>query len=193
LVLLVLGPAWAAAATVTVQVVNDAGKPLVNAAVFLESKEARAAARGLKGVEVQQVDKRFDPLVTVVSIGTEVLFPNRDKVRHHVYSFSPPKPFELKLYAGTPANPVLFDKPGIVVLGCNIHDKMMAWVVVVETPYLGLTGASGAISLRDVPAGAYRLRVWHPELPPGGAAFDTALSVAGAAASANVRLPVAGR
>jgi plastocyanin len=164
----------ALAASVSVQVMNEGAKPLANAVVFLESKDARTSAKPLKGIEVQQIDKRFDTNVTVVTAGTEVHFPNRDKVRHHVYSFSPPKPFELKLYAGMPANPVTFDKPGIVVLGCNIHDKMTAWIVVVETPYFAMTGPDGTVTLRDVPPGSYRLRTWHPAMPPGSAASDAA-------------------
>jgi hypothetical protein len=94
-----------------------------------------------------------------------------------VYSFSPVKTFDLKLYAGTPANPVLFDKPGIVVLGCNIHDQMLAWVVVVETPYFGKTNAAGQISLPASPAGNYALKVWHPGLPTGAQPQEQALVV----------------
>ena len=121
-------------------------------------------------------------------------FPNRDKVRHHVYSFSPIKAFELKLYAGTPSNPVVFDKPGIAVLGCNIHDSMVAWVVVVETPYYGQTAATGKLRLDNVPPGNYRLRTWHPDMPTGAAAIDQAvvLPAATAAAVVTVRLAPAG-
>lgn len=183
-----LAPAAAAAASVSVQVLSSSGQPLEHAAVFLESREARSAIKPMKGVEVQQLDKRFDPLVTIVTTGTELHFPNRDKVRHHVYSFSAPKAFELKLYTGTPANPVLFDKPGIVVLGCNIHDRMMAWVVVVDTPYLGRTAADGQVSLREVPPGSYRLRVWHPEMAPGSPAMDSAVVVPAGPLSTTVRL-----
>jgi len=131
------------------------------------------------------------PRVTVVTAGTELRFPNRDKVRHHVYSFSPSKTFELKLYAGTPANPVLFDKPGIAVLGCNIHDSMVAWVVVVETPYFGQADAKGLVHLDNVPPGSYRLRSWHPALPPGAPALDEALVVTAAGTQASVKLPLA--
>jgi hypothetical protein len=97
-----------------------------------------------------------------------------------VYSFSPAKKFEIKLYVGTPAAPVVFDKPGIAVLGCNIHDTMAAWVVVVETPHFGLTGADGRVSLAAVPAGSYRLRTWHPSLPAGAPVPDQPLQVAAA-------------
>ena len=122
-------------------------------------------------------------------MGTRVAFPNFDTVRHHVYSFSPVRKFEIKLYVGTPAAPVVFDQPGIAVLGCNIHDGMAAWVVVVDTPWYGQTGADGRLSLPQLPAGHYHLRAWHPSLKPGEPALDQALSVAAAGtARAELRL-----
>ena len=182
----------AGAAPVDVEVLGRDGKPLAEAVVFLESASAKAAARPQAGVEVEQVDKRFNQRVTVVTTGSSVSFPNRDKVRHHVYSFSPVKTFELKLYIGTPANPVVFDKPGIAVLGCNIHDTMAAWVVIVETPFHGQTGPSGRVRLPDVPAGSYRLRSWHPELPTGAPALDQPLVVGTSGSTVSLKLPVSG-
>jgi plastocyanin len=179
------------AASVAVQALGSDGKPLADTVVFLESREAKAAAKPLANAEVAQADRRFVPRVTVVTAGTELRFPNRDKVRHHVYSFSPVKNFELKLYAGLPANPVLFDKPGIAVLGCNIHDTMVAWVVVVETPHYGQADAKGTVQLDNVPPGSYRLRSWHPGLPPGAPALDEPLVVAAAGTQATVKLPLA--
>ena len=167
----------ARAAAVEVLVADAAGKPLAGAAVFLESKDARAAARPAPTVDVVQVNRQFQPMVSVVTVGTAVNFPNRDTVRHHVYSFSPVKKFEIKLYVGTPSAPVVFDSPGIAALGCNIHDNMAAWVVVVDTPHHGLTGTDGKLNLPSVPAGTYRLRAWHPGMPPGAAALDQALQV----------------
>ncbi len=186
---LAFGPA--AAASVTVQALGSDGKPLPEAVVFLESREAKAAAKPLANVEVAQAERRFVKRVTLVTVGTEVRFPNLDKVRHQVYSFSPTKTFELKLFAGTAANPVTFDKAGIAVLGCNIHDSMVAWVVVVETPHHALADAAGAVRLDNVPPGAYRLRTWHPGLPPGAPAADEALVVTAAGASVSVKLPLA--
>jgi hypothetical protein len=102
-----------------------------------------------------------------VFVGSTVAFPNRDSVRHHVYSFSPAKRFELPLYAGVPAQPVLFDKPGVVVLGCNIHDWMIGYIYVSESPWFAKTGADGKALLADLPARAYTVRVWHPQLTTG--------------------------
>lgn len=181
--------AWAAqAASVQLQVHDSAGRPLADAVVFLESREARALVKPARNGAIAQVDKQFSPSVTVVTVGTAVEFPNRDTVRHHVYSFSPVKTFELKLYAGTPANPVSFDRPGVAVLGCNIHDHMTAWVVVVETPYFTRSGADGRASLDGVPAGDYRLRLWHARLPVGTAPSDQALTVTAGGAAATVQL-----
>ena len=179
-----------AAAQVEINAAGSDGKPLPETVVFLESRDAKAAARPLSGVEIEQNKRRFTTRVTVVTLGTEINFPNRDTVRHQVYSFSPTKTFELKLYAGKPANPVLFDRAGIAVLGCNIHDSMVAWVVVVETPYHAVADTTGKLQLDNVPPGAYRLRSWHPALPPGTPAGDDALTVTAGGATARVKLPL---
>ncbi|WP_394788860.1 methylamine utilization protein [Rhodoferax sp.] len=179
-------PALAANLQVVVQ--DAAGKPLPEAVVFLESREAAAAVKPLQGAEVAQINKQFDPQVRVVTVGTAVQFPNRDTVRHQVYSFSPIKTFELKLYAGATANPVLFDKPGIAVLGCNIHDKMVAWMVVVDTPYFARSAADGKSQLENVPPGNYHLRIWHVNLPVGAAPLDQALTVPASGANLTVKM-----
>jgi plastocyanin len=179
----------AAAATLSVQVQTAGGAALADAVVFLESAEARAAVRPAKEAEIAQAERRFIPQVSVVPVGTPVRFPNRDTVRHHVYSFSPAKNFELKLYAGTPANPVTFDRAGVVAIGCNIHDAMSGWVVVVDTPYYARSVAGGTATLADVPAGSYRLRTWHPTLPPGSAALDQPVTVGTGPGAFVVTLP----
>jgi plastocyanin len=113
---------------------------------------------------VDQIGQEFVPYVKPILVGTSVFFPNKDNIRHQVYSFSPAKQFELPLYAGTPAKPVVFDKPGVVVLGCNIHDWMIGYIYVSESPYFAKTGADGKAGLLDLPALSYRVRVWHPRL-----------------------------
>lgn len=178
--------AWAV--PVRVNVVDEQGKPVPDAVIFLESPEAVRASKPLDGAEMVQKDRAFQPSVLVVTKGTMVGFPNRDSVRHHVYSFSPAKRFELKLYVGTPANPVVFDKTGVVVLGCNIHDQMLAHVVVVETPWYGRTDAAGQLAMNDVPPGNYRLRTWHGRLPVGEPAQDQALRLASETSNVQVTL-----
>jgi hypothetical protein len=113
---------------------------------------------------VDQIDKEFTPYVKPVRVGSSVQFPNKDNVQHHVYSFSAPKKFELPLYRGTPARPVLFDRTGVVKLGCNIHDWMVGYIYVAETPHFATTGAQGTALIRDLPAGSYSVRLWHPRL-----------------------------
>lgn len=158
------------AAPLDVVVTSADGRPLGDAVVWVESDAARAAAKPLAGVEVTQRDKAFIPAVTLVTVGTSVTFPNLDVVRHHVYSYSPAKRFEIKLYVGTPSAPVVFDKPGIAVLGCNIHDQMAAWVVIIDSAWSARTQADGRAVLPDVPAGRHVLRAWHPDLPVGAPA-----------------------
>ncbi|MCZ8253560.1 MAG: methylamine utilization protein [Hylemonella sp.] len=175
------------ALALNLEVRDDAGRPLAGAVLFLESAQARRQVRPVAQAEMGQAGKQFAPQVLVVPVGTAVSFPNRDTVRHHVYSFSATKKFELKLYIGTPANPVVFDRSGIAVLGCNIHDQMVGWIVVVETPYYAMSDAQGRAVI-DAPPGSYRLRSWHPGLPVGAAAQDQALELAGPAQNVSVRL-----
>ena len=182
--------ATAQAATVQVDVLDVAGKPLADAVVLLDSADARRQARPLAGAEMAQAQRQFVPGVLVVPVGSSVNFPNNDAVRHHVYSFSPAKKFELKLYTGTPTSPVLFDRAGVVVLGCNIHDQMVGWILVVETPYYARSRADGGkAQLDNVPPGTYTLRAWHSRLPVGAPAMEQAVTVpATGAATASVRM-----
>jgi plastocyanin len=117
-----------------------------------------------KQAQIVQPDKQFVPYVTAIQVGTSVTFPNRDSVRHDVYSLSPAKRFELPLYAGIPAEPVTFDKEGFVTLGCSIHDWMVAYIAVLPTPYFQVTGKDGRTVLEDLPAGQYSVEVWQPLL-----------------------------
>lgn len=166
--LVVLGATgWAHATSLEVTVRDDAGRPLKDAVVMLESPAASRAVRPLDSAAISQRGKAFVPTVLVVPRGTPVSFPNEDTVRHHVYSFSEPKRFELKLYIGTPPTPVVFDRAGVVVLGCNIHDDMLAWVVVTDTPHYGRTDAEGKVTMSQLPAGDFQLRVWHQRVKEG--------------------------
>jgi plastocyanin len=150
------------AAEVTLHVNTTNGAPAENAVIVFDTLDAASSASH-DTATIDQIDKQFIPLVTVIRTGTGVTFPNRDQIRHQVYSFSAAKTFTLKLYAGSPKTAVVFDKPGLVVLGCNIHDKMLAFVAVVDSPYFVKIPASGAATL-NLPPGHYGLRVWHPQL-----------------------------
>ncbi|MFZ6801846.1 methylamine utilization protein [Undibacterium sp. Di24W] len=111
---------------------------------------------------VDQIDKEFMPYVKPVVAGSKIFFPNKDNVRHHVYSFSPTKSFEIQLYSGKSAAPVVLDKPGIVVLGCNIHDWMLGYIYVADTPYFAKSKADGTALIEGLPEGDYQIRIWHP-------------------------------
>jgi len=172
---------WAsvAQAAVSVQVLDSAGQPVPNAVVYAEPVGGGSAAKAAKQVEIEQKNKTFIPLVTVVQTGTPIIFPNHDNVRHHVYSFSPAKTFELKLYSGVPGSPVLFDKAGTVVLGCNIHDEMVAYVQVVNTSHFGVSDTRGVVRLEGIPNGRYALKAWYFTMGPNQAAVEQPLEVQG--------------
>lgn len=160
-----VGALWlhsAHAVPVAVTVTTKPGSSAENTVLIFDPLNATPPA-GHDTAIVDQIDKRFVPHISVVRTGTAVTFPNSDRIRHQVYSFSPAKVFNLKLYAGSPSTPITFDKPGLVVLGCNIHDKMLAFVGVVDTPYFALADATGNAAF-NLPVGRYRLRVWHPGL-----------------------------
>jgi plastocyanin len=152
------------AAELQVRVTDHRGKLVADAVVLAVPLDPKNAQHGKLADAVDQVDKQFVPYVKPVLVGATVRFPNSDNIRHQVYSFSPAKKFELPLYGGTDAPPVVFDKPGVVVLGCNIHDWMIGYVYVSETPFFAKTGSAGTARLSDLPAGEYTVRVWHPSM-----------------------------
>jgi plastocyanin len=145
-------------------------QPVADAVISLTHLDAAAkpaVAESAPKIEIVQRDKSFSPYVTPLRVGTTVHFPNRDKIKHHVYSISPAKNFELPLYAGEAREPIVFDRPGVVAVGCNIHDSMIAYIVVLDTPWFAKTGADGKVIIAGVPAGRYRAEVWQPRLKPG--------------------------
>jgi plastocyanin len=148
-------------AELAVRVTNDSDSPLADAVIFMPDRAKGAATARGRGAIVQR-DRIFQPFVTVVRRGTAINFPNDDPFMHHVYSFSPAKHFEIKLYKGTPASPVVFDRSGVVVLGCNVHDWMIAYVLVVDTPVFEKTGKDGVARFGNLPAGPHQLMVWVP-------------------------------
>ncbi|KPY25753.1 Protein containing plastocyanin/azurin family domain [Pseudomonas coronafaciens pv. porri] len=164
----------ASAATFTAQVIDSQGKPLADAVVTLQGP-AGTAPVALQAA-MDQREQEFAPHVLAVHSGTQVKFPNSDNIRHQVYSFSPAKRFELRLYEGTPSAPLLFDKPGVVVLGCNIHDWMVGYIYVTDEPWFGVTDSNGLLKLDQLPAGHYAATLWHPKIedmqPVSGDEFD---------------------
>ena len=157
-----------ATASYAVEIRDPAGAPLENAVLTLYPQDAPALApasarrRSPATAIMDQRNRQFIPHVLPVQRGTAVTFPNSDNMRHHVYSFSPAKRFELKLYSGLPPQPIVFDEAGEVVLGCNIHDQMIGYVYVVETPFFAATEGRGLAQVGALAAGRYRVEIWHP-------------------------------
>ena len=143
---------------------DQKGEPVGDAVVVAVPEAAAARAARPKLEQVEQVGEEFVPKVKAILVGSPVSFPNHDSVRHHVYSYSPAKRFDLPLYVGTPAKPVVFDTPGVVTLGCNIHDWMIGYIYVSESPYFATTRKDGSASITGMPSGTYTVRVWHPQL-----------------------------
>jgi plastocyanin len=190
------------AATLEVSVVDEAGKPIADVAVYATAEDggelgatgvaAAAAVAGPAPLAIMdQQHGQFVPHVLVVRTGTAVTFPNSDKVSHHVYSFSPTKPFELGLYKGNVYPPVVFDKPGIVVVGCNIHDSMLGYIHIVETPHFAVTNQQGVALIAGMPNGDYAVEVWTPRVRAD--ALPAAAHVAVAKDSVATEMRITGR
>jgi plastocyanin len=156
----------AVAGTLRVTVVDEHGEPVERVAVYALPSKPVAIAAGARNALMDQAHNAFVPHVLIVQTGTSVQFPNNDVVSHHVYSFSEPKTFELALYKGNAHPPVQFDRAGLVVLGCNIHDSMLGYILVVDTPHFAQTDAQGTLSLDDLPADDYEVHVWTERLRP---------------------------
>jgi plastocyanin len=162
---LIASPAFAADITVIVK--GDDGAPLADAVVVAKPAAGTPSTAPIKfswPLMMSQQNIAFNPYVLIVPVGSEVGFPNKDKVRHHVYSFSPAKRFELKLYGQQQERTVVFDKVGIVPLGCNIHDTMIGFIYVTDSPYAAKTNAQGEAVVHGLPGGPATLTIWHPDM-----------------------------
>ncbi len=184
----------ASATTFTAEVLDQDGHPISNAVVSLipdvKTSMPTASSRLPGEKTIDQRNETFIPLVTIVPKGGHVVFANNDQTTHQVYSFSPIKQFEITLARGERSPGVAFDNAGIAALGCNIHDHMIAYAFVTESPWTVLTGADGKVTMPDVPAGNYQAQIWHPKLPPGREppSLKTTLSGETTHLSVNVKL-----
>jgi plastocyanin len=176
LTLLMAASSPAVARPVTLRIVDSGGRPVPNAIVSLRGPGAPTWRAGNERFSVSQKNLQFSPFVLLVPLGARVAFPNQDPTRHHVYSFSPAKHFELKLFARDQSRSIVFDKPGVVALGCNIHDSMSAFVVVTDNGWTARTDARGFASFPNGPTAKGTLVVWHPYLRSPGNQFGRPLS-----------------
>jgi plastocyanin len=161
--------------------VNDAvNNPLANIVVYIEPVNKLMLTKdqlsGKRTATMDQVNRQFHPQILVVNKATQVSFPNSDKIKHHVYSFSPAKTFEIKLYSDEQSSPLFFNQAGEVTLGCNIHDWMLGYVYVVDTPWFGKTDLKGNIKF-ELPNGKYTLKTWHPLLQEADQNFTQKIDV----------------
>ena len=174
------------AAALAVNVLDERGQPIDSVAVYAMPSERPPRAAGTAAFAAQptaimdQANNAFVPHLLVVQTGTSVLFPNNDSVSHHVYSFSEAKTFELGLYKGDAYPPVRFETPGVVVLGCNIHDSMLGYIVVVDTPHFALTDDHGAATLHGLAPGEYTVEIWSPRARPSSLPAGSRVAVASA-------------
>jgi plastocyanin len=171
-------PPLAAKQTISGQVVDANGKAVAQAIVFVQDPPADTAST-MPTATMDQVDKTFVPGVLPVVVGTQVRFPNNDQIRHHVYSFSRAKRFELPLYKGEDAVPVVFDKAGVVTIGCNIHDWMSATILVLPNQHYAVTDADGRFTLAGIDAGSYTLTAWHAQSREKAESIAQRVAVAG--------------
>ena len=173
--------AWASSSVpVRVQVVDERGVPVRNAVVEIDA-DARATGRITFPwrMAMAQRNEQFVPGTLVVAKGSTVAFPNLDRVRHSIYSFSKPARFEIDLYGRDQTRSHTFPVSGSVKLGCNIHDDMRGYIRVVDTPYAGKSDANGYVELTRVPTGSAKITVWHPQLRAPGGEIGRAVTISG--------------
>jgi plastocyanin len=171
------GGAVAQGATLKVAVHSADGKPLVGAVITALRKDAHERPAPAVQAAMSQVDLSFKPDLLVVPVGSSIDFPNNDTVSHQIYSFSAAKRFQLPLYRGKPYPPVRFDQPGLVTLGCNIHDAMLAYIVVTDAPHFGRSDTAGGWTVQSLPPGNYHVLIWHPRLRDAPAALERDVTV----------------
>jgi plastocyanin len=169
-----VGPAVGATLVINVQTAD--GHALAGAVITVRPLDGAPRKPAAVHAVMDQVDRAFEPDLLVVPVGSTVEFPNSDSVSHQIYSFSPAKRFQLPLYRGKPYPPVRFEQVGVVTLGCNIHDEMLAYLLVTDAPYFGRTNGSGGWSA-DVPRGRYHVAIWHPRLRDSAADLERELTV----------------
>ena len=184
--LLAAGPVFAA--SVSFVVLKKDGKPLVGAVMTAEPESGKATPPAPQKAVIDQVELSFVPDVTVIPVGSSVSFPNSDQVSHQVYSFSPARRFQLPLYRGQTHAPVLFDQPGIVTLGCNIHDNMAAFIVVTAAPFFGRTDERGEWTIPNLPERTYRIKVWHPLLTDPTKMLERSVRVGGGSNDVDMKI-----
>ena len=151
---------FASAQGVVLRLQDSDGEPVVEAVMELLSDSASSStSTALQEVEIDQRDKEFIPSVTTVVAGGSASFPNSDDILHHVYSFSPAKTFDTPLYGSDVDSQYaeVFDVPGVIEIGCNIHDWMLAYIYVGQSELMAISDEQGVVSLTGMAPGSYNL------------------------------------
>lgn len=152
------------AGDLNIRVLDQSNNAIDHAVVTLAPQFGEpVAAVATPNAVMRQQDTMFHPFVLPVQTGTAVSFPNLDEFRHHVYSFSKAKRLELRLYGKDETNEILFDQAGVVALGCNIHDNMLAYIYVTDDPFYIVSDENGVAEFQGLPPGKYKVSVWHPD------------------------------
>lgn len=191
LVLCAAFDARAHAASLDINVVDTKGKAARDVVVTLMPERGRIDARAPERGVIDQRRETYLPLVTIIRVGGSLIFTNNDTTMHQVYSFSPIKQFQLETDRGQTSKPVIFEKPGVAAIGCNIHDNMVAYVFVSDAPFAVLSDANGHARLSDIPQGSYRARIWHPNLPAGKTPPSVTVAVGEKNGNLTLALPIA--
>ena len=183
-----LMPLRCAAGSLQIQLTDAHDRNAAGLGVVVETSTPEGAPTVPPKAVMDQRKEQFVPRLLIVQRGTEVSFPNTDRVQHHVYSFSPAKQFELALYRGNEHPPVTFDRDGIAVLGCNIHDHMVGYVLVVDSSHFGFTDRDGRLVLNDLPNETVKVTVWHPDLDVEYGAINRTIDLSSGRSTAQIRL-----
>jgi plastocyanin len=181
------------AADLNLSVLDAAGHGVEGIVLVAEPQFELPGKHAGRTAIMDQRQMQFVPNIVVIQTGSGIEFPNSDQIEHQVYSFSPAKSFKLSLYAGRKYPPIVFEKAGLVVVGCNIHDHMIGYIYVTNSPYFGRSNESGLLSLHDLPPGNYVITAWHPRMQePGGESPRLPVTIADTAAAAvfNLKQPL---
>ena len=171
-----------------IQVVDERGRPVRDAVVEIDSPRTGAGRITFPWrMAMAQRDEAFVPGTLIIARGSTVAFPNLDRVRHSIYSFSRAARFEIDLYGRDQTRTHTFPAAGTVALGCNIHDDMRGYIRVVTTPHAAKTDHNGIARIGGVPSGNATVTIWHPRLRAPGGEMSRTLAISG---TTSRRIPV---
>lgn len=150
-------------ANLAVNVFDHNGKSLKGIVVYLTSENGQSTGANLKPINIQQKDRKFVPYLAVAQANQSVVFDNLDDITHHIYAVTGPARFSFKLKADKQSKEIALTKQGVVPMGCNIHDWMSGYLLVIQTPFYAITDSSGVVKFKDLPGGLYQVFAWHPQ------------------------------